>query len=125
MPGIFRKITEGVTTQLDIANVRAMAERYMGNPRSIILAVFPANVDIATQEILQMAKVHDKEGKRTLGALTKPYLVDRGAEDYVAKLVRGTSHTMNLGWCIVKNPGQQDLKRIEEFDRHALEEAFF
>lgn len=125
VPGIFRKITEGVTTQVDIASVRAMAERHMENPRSVILAVIPANVDIATQEILEMAKVYDKEGRRTLGVLTKPDLVDRGAEDNVVNLVRGTSHRMNLGWCIVKNPGQQDLKRGDDFDRHALEDAFF
>ncbi|KAL8791488.1 MAG: hypothetical protein Q9213_000105 [Squamulea squamosa] len=125
VPGIFRKITEGVTTQLDIANVRAMAERYMDNMRSVILAVIPANVDIATQEILEMAKVYDKEGQRTLGVLTKPDLVDKGAEDNVVNLVRGTSHKMKLGWCIVKNPGQQDLKRGADFDRHIAEEAFF
>ncbi|KAL8917694.1 MAG: hypothetical protein Q9172_005722 [Xanthocarpia lactea] len=125
VPGIFRKITEGVTTQIDIANVRAMAERYMDNPRSVILAVVPANVDIATQEILELAKKYDVEGDRTLGVLTKPDLVDKGAEDHVVRLVQGTSHSLRLGWCMVKNPGQQDLQRGDDFDRHASEEAFF
>ncbi|KAL8908438.1 MAG: hypothetical protein Q9171_005457 [Xanthocarpia ochracea] len=125
VPGIFRKITEGVTTQIDIANVRAMAERYMDNPRSVILAVVPANVDIATQEILELAKKYDVEGDRTLGVLTKPDLVDKGAEDHVVRLVQGTSHSLSLGWCMVKNPGQQDLQRGDDFDRHASEEAFF
>ncbi len=125
VPGIFRKITEGVTTQIDIANVRAMAERYMENPRSVILAVVPANVDIATQEILELAKKYDVEGDRTLGVLTKPDLVDKGAEDHVVRLVQGTSHSLSLGWCMVKNPGQQDLQRGDDFDRHASEEAFF
>ncbi|KAL8647377.1 MAG: hypothetical protein Q9226_006455, partial [Calogaya cf. arnoldii] len=125
VPGIFRKITEGVTTQSDIASVRAMVQRYMANPRSIIMAVVPANVDIATQEILEMAKVHDPAEQRTLGVLTKPDLVDKGAEDNVLDLIQGTTHTLSLGWCMVKNPGQQDLKRGEDFDRHASEEAFF
>ncbi|KAL8855201.1 MAG: hypothetical protein Q9221_000107 [Calogaya cf. arnoldii] len=125
VPGIFRKITEGVTTQSDIASVRAMVERYLANPRSIIMAVVPANVDIATQEILEMAKVHDPAEQRTLGVLTKPDLVDKGAEDNVLDLIQGTTHTLSLGWCMVKNPGQQDLKRGDDFDRHASEEAFF
>ena len=43
----------------------------------------PANVDIATQEIVHMAEEVDPEGKRTLGVLTKPDLVDKGAEDKV------------------------------------------
>lgn len=44
----------------------------------------PANVDIATQEIVQMAEDADPTGRRTLGVLTKPDLVDKGAEDKVS-----------------------------------------
>lgn len=46
-------------------------------------AVVPANIDIATQEIIQMAEDADPEGRRTLGVFTKPDLVDRGAEEKV------------------------------------------
>jgi hypothetical protein len=80
--------------------VRQMVGRHLSNPRSIILlvcdefqldrtslidirAVVPANVDIATQEIIQMAEDADPNGQRTLGVLTKPDLVDKGAEDKV------------------------------------------
>jgi len=48
--------------------VRNMVTSYMKNPRSVILAVIPANVDIATQEILDMAAECDEKGERTLGA---------------------------------------------------------
>jgi hypothetical protein len=34
--------------------VKAMARQYVENPRTIILAVLPNNVDIATQEIQMM-----------------------------------------------------------------------
>ncbi|KAI4109497.1 MAG: hypothetical protein L6R37_000472 [Teloschistes peruensis] len=125
VPGIFRKVTEGVTTSIDMSNVRSMVERYMQNARCIILPVVPSNVDIATQEILDMAEKHDPKGQRTLGVLTKPDLVDKGAEHNVMELMQGTSHKLNLGWCMVKNPGQQDLKREDAFDRHASEAAFF
>jgi hypothetical protein len=80
--------------------VRQMVGKYLSNPRSIILlacdgfqfdrtqlidvrAVVPANIDIATQEIIQMAEDADPNGQRTLGVLTKPDLVDKGAEDKV------------------------------------------
>jgi hypothetical protein len=46
-------------------------------------AVVPANIDITTQEIIQMAEDADPDGHRTLGVLTKPDLVDRGAEEKV------------------------------------------
>ena len=48
-------------------------------------AVVPANVDVATQEIIQMAEDADPKGQRTLGVLTKPDLVDKGAEDKVRR----------------------------------------
>ena len=92
VPGIFRNTTEGMTTDSDIEIVRNMVNRYMKNPRSVILAVIPANVDIATQEILRMAENCDAKGTRTLGVLTKPDLVDRGAENRVVDLVEGMPH---------------------------------
>jgi hypothetical protein len=48
-----------------------------------VRAVVLANVDIATQEIIQMAEDADPNGQRTLGVLTKLDLVDKGAEDKV------------------------------------------
>lgn len=124
VPGIFRNTTAGVTTDADMEVVRNMVNHYMKNPRSIILAVVPANVDIATQEILKMAEKCDKEGQRTLGVLTKPDLVDRGAENRVVDLVEGRSYKLKLGWSIVRNPGQSDLED-STFDRHTSEKSFF
>ncbi|CAK7208865.1 hypothetical protein SCUCBS95973_000256 [Sporothrix curviconia] len=54
----------------DIELIRIMVKRYMGNPRSIILAVIPRNVDIASQEILRLAADADPDGLRTIGVLT-------------------------------------------------------
>lgn len=39
----------------------------------------PGNIDLATQEIIQMAEDADPERRRTLGVLTKPDLIDHGA----------------------------------------------
>ena len=101
----------------------------MQNPRSVILAIIPANVDIATQEILEMAAELDVNGERTLGVLTKPDLVDKGAEPAVIDIIEGRSHILSLGWCIVRNPGQQALTNglsdAAAIDRHSTEKAFF
>lgn len=124
VPGIFRKTTEGVTTKTDKEMVTSMVRSYMRNPRSVILAVIPANVDIATQEILTMAEEVDEDGHRTLGVLTKPDLVDAGAEPPIMELVQGKRHRLTLGWCIVRNPGQQQLNDPEN-DRNSAEKLFF
>lgn len=94
VPGIFKKTTEGLTTKSDMDMVRNMVSNYMKTPRAVILAVIPANVDIATQEILEMAAECDTEGERTLGVLTKPDLVDPGAEQHVLNLLEGKSHKL-------------------------------
>lgn len=124
VPGIFKKTTKGLTTKSDISMVRNMVSNYMANPRAVILAVIPANVDIATQEILEMAAECDTKGERTLGVLTKPDLVDAGAEQHVLDLIDGKSHKLNLGWCIVRNRGQKELLESSS-NRHAVERYFF
>ena len=124
VPGIFRKTTEGVTTTADRDMVKSIVCEYMQNPRSVMLAVVPANVDIATQEILTLAEEYDPGGNRTLGVLTKPDLVDNGAEMPIMGLVEGKRHKLSLGWFMVRNPGQKQLDD-PTYDRNAAEKEFF
>jgi hypothetical protein len=124
VPGIFKSTTEGVTTKADIQLVRHMVRGYMDNPRSIMLAVVPANVDLATQEILELAAEVDAHGDRTLGVLTKPDLVDKGAEQGVIDILAGRTRRMKLDWHIIRNPGQKELQN-PTMDRGALEADFF
>ena len=124
VPGIFRKTTPGLTTKADMAMVRNMVSTYMQNPRSALLAIIPANVDIGTQEILDMAEQCDPKGERTLGVLTKPDLVDEGAEQAIMDIIEGKSHALNLGWHVVRNSGQQQLKDSTA-ERHMRENQFF
>jgi hypothetical protein len=124
VPGIFKSTTEGMTTKADIQLVRNMVKGYMDNPRSVMLAVVPASIDLATQEILELATEADIHGDRTLGVLTKPDLVDRGAESGVADLVEGRARPMKLGWHIIRNPGQKELQDMS-IDRSDLEAVFF
>jgi hypothetical protein len=124
IPGIFRAPTEGVTTEDDMALVRKIMYRHIRDERTIILAVIPSNTDIATQEILTIAKQVDPKGVRTLGVLTKPDLVDKGGEENVMSLVQGKRNTLRLGYCIVRNRGQSELG-VDSAERHKKEKIFF
>ncbi|KAK8250481.1 dynamin GTPase [Phyllosticta capitalensis] len=124
VPGIFRRANQGVTTKDDILLVEQMVLGYMKNPRSVMLAVIPANVDIATQAILQMAEELDPEGQRTLGVLTKPDLVDKGAERTVIEMVEGRRYPLSLGWSLLRNQGQATIGD-PRWDRNAIEKSFF
>jgi dynamin 1-like protein len=49
---------------LDIENqMRNLVLQYIRNPNSIILAVTPANTDMATSESIKIAKEVDPDGK--------------------------------------------------------------
>lgn len=51
--------------------IRNMLMTYISQPSCIILAVTPANQDLANSEGLKMARNVDPEGLRTIGVLTK------------------------------------------------------
>lgn len=121
VPGIFRNVTEGSTTKADINLVRDIVTEAMENPRSMMLAVVAANIDIANQEILSLAKEYDRSGERTLGILTKPDLVEKGAEGSIAELLNGRGNKLTLGWHAVKNPDKSESNA----DRDRIEEKFF
>ncbi|KAI1342394.1 P-loop containing nucleoside triphosphate hydrolase protein [Xylariaceae sp. FL0016] len=125
VPGIFRRETTGVTTETDIELVRDMVKKYMKDSRTIILAILPANVDPATQEILKLAKKADPAMTRTMAVLTKP---DLAIEEVMQKIavdhVTGKRSELTLGYYIVKNrgPGEAHLS-LEE--GKAEERRFF
>lgn len=125
VPGIFRTTTPGLTTESDIMLVKQMVERYMKDRRTIILAVIPCNVDIATQEILKLAKEADPDGVRTMGVLTKPDLaIERATQQVILDLVVGKRNDLRLGYCVVKNRGSDD-KDSTLAQRHQDEQLFF
>jgi hypothetical protein len=124
IPGIFRTPTEGVTTEDDMALVRRIMYHHIRDERTIILAVMPSNTDIATQEILSIAKEVDPNGLRTLGVLTKPDLIDEGGEENVMSLIEGKRNPLRLGYCIVRNRGQSELT-TDAITRHRKEMDFF
>ncbi|KAK2054933.1 dynamin family protein [Colletotrichum caudatum] len=109
VPGIFRTTTEGVTTNRDKELVKDMVKRYIKDSRTIILAVLPSNVDVATQEILTLAEEADTAGDRTLGILTKADLVtEQTARFAVVKLVEGNRKPLKLGYHVITNRGGDD-----------------
>ncbi|KAL7912170.1 P-loop containing nucleoside triphosphate hydrolase protein [Trichoderma velutinum] len=118
VPGIFRNTMPG-TTKDDMAMVKDLVTTYIKDSRTIILAVLPSNVDIATQEILQIAEEYDKNGERTLGVLTKPDLVNEpSAQAAVCDLVQGKKRPLNLGYFLVRNRGpNSNMEGPSELDK--------
>lgn len=109
LPGIIRTTTAGQDRSV-IAAVDALLAEFMEQPETIILAIIPANQDIATIDILERAHRYDPTGERTIGVLTKPDLVDQGAEDEILAIVQNIRKPLKLGYIMVKNRSQAELK---------------
>ncbi|KAL4976409.1 P-loop containing nucleoside triphosphate hydrolase protein [Aspergillus desertorum] len=123
VPSTFENTKPGVTTKDDKSMINNLVLNYMNNSRSIILAVVPANVDVATQKVDQTARDIDPDGLRTLRVLTKPDLVDKGAEQTAVSLVNGSGSQSELGWVLVRNLGHSELQE-GTVDRAEAEKAF-
>lgn len=125
LPGITRVPLKGSDQTDDIERVtRDMATRYARDPRTIILAVIPANQDISTSDALQLARKVDPHGLRTIGVVTKLDLMDRGTN--AARMIAGDEVPLRLGYVAVKNRSQQDINaRLSIADAIDAETEFF
>jgi hypothetical protein len=105
----------------------SMVTAYIEKPRTIILAVVQAGNDIANQSIIRKSKAFDKDGRRTVGVITKPDLINWGAEARIALLSKGLDTTkLKLGFYLLKNPTPNELKDgITAGQRETNEMRFF
>lgn len=122
LPGIIRTTTVGQNSQV-ISEVDSLLSYFMRQPRTIILAVVPANQDISTVDVLERAQRVDPMGSRTIGVLTKLDLVDEGAESETVKVVQNTTKPLALGYIMVKNRNQAQLRDGLSLDDALASEA--
>ncbi|KAL4982611.1 P-loop containing nucleoside triphosphate hydrolase protein [Aspergillus falconensis] len=88
-----------------IGIVRRLTEKYMQNSRSIILAVISAKTDYHLQEVLNIAARFDPGGKRTLGIITQPDILEANSEeeDTYLQFMRNEKVRLQLGWHALRN----------------------
>ena len=60
--------------------IRDMIFTFISRESCLILAVTPANTDLATSDAIKLAREVDPQGLRTIGVLTKLDLMDAGTD---------------------------------------------
>ncbi|KAN0086625.1 P-loop containing nucleoside triphosphate hydrolase protein [Elaphomyces granulatus] len=125
VPGLFHNPTK-FQTKSDLAVVRELISNYMQNPRSIILAVMDARVNISNQEVFRLARSVDKDGFRTVGVITKCDALQPGDEKEVLQVAQNSVERLKHGWFLVKNRSTQDILRgVSLKQRNLNEKTFF
>ncbi|KAL8168053.1 hypothetical protein V2J09_009552 [Rumex salicifolius] len=123
LPGITRVPVGDQPSDIE-ARIRTVILNYI-RPRScLILAVTPANSDLANSDALQIAGNVDPDGSRTIGVITKLDIMDRGTD--ARNLLLGKVIPLRLGYIGVVNRSQEDIKLQRSIkDALVAEEKFF
>ncbi|SBT35865.1 dynamin-like protein, putative [Plasmodium ovale wallikeri] len=124
LPGITRVPLKNSDQTDDIERLtREMAFRYVKDPRTIILAVLPANADMSTSDALQIARKVDPKGLRTIGVITKIDLMDRGVD--ASKMLMNDEINLRLGYTGVVNRSTADIKKGKSINQSLKDEIEF
>ncbi|XP_010518214.1 PREDICTED: dynamin-related protein 3B isoform X2 [Camelina sativa] len=123
LPGI-TKVPVGDQPSAIEARIRTMILSYIKNPSCLILAVTPANSDLANSDALQIAGNADPDGHRTIGVITKLDIMDRGTD--ARNHLLGKTIPLRLGYVGVVNRSQEDILMNRSIkDALIAEEKFF
>ena len=125
LPGLIHSENK-LQTAADVEVIGKLVEKYINNPRTIILPVISAKNDYANQIILKKAREADPDGKRTLGIITKPDDLYPGSDNEKAfiSLAKNGDVSFALGWHVLRNRNAQEMKSSFA-ERERKEEQFF
>ena len=79
LPGLTKVAVEGQDPNI-VEMIHTMVLQYISKPGALILAVTPANQDLANSDSLRIAREVDPNGERTIGVITKVDLMDAGTD---------------------------------------------
>ncbi|XP_028954356.1 phragmoplastin DRP1E-like, partial [Malus sylvestris] len=123
LPGLTKVAVEGQPESI-VQDIENMVHSYVEKPNCIILAITPANQDIATSDAIRIARLVDPTGERTLGVLTKLDLVDKGTN--ALDVLEGRSYRLQHPWVGIVNRSQVDInKNVDMIAARRREREFF
>ncbi|XP_030064490.1 dynamin-3 isoform X2 [Microcaecilia unicolor] len=122
LPGI-TKVAVG-DQPMDIeCQIRDMILQFIYRENCLILAVTPANTDLANSDALKLAKEVDPQGIRTIGVITKLDLMDDGTD--AREILENKLLPLRRGYVGVVNRGQKDIDGKKEIKTAMLAERKF
>ncbi|CAI9279056.1 unnamed protein product [Lactuca saligna] len=123
LPGLTKIAVEGQSDSI-VQDIENMVRSYIEKPNCIILAVSPANQDLATSDAIKISREVDPKGERTFGVLTKIDLMDKGTD--AVDILEGRSHRLKFPWIGVVNRSQADInKNIDMIAARRKEREYF
>lgn len=123
LPGMTKVAVEGQPESI-VQDIDNMVRSYVDKPNCIILAISPANQDIATSDAIKLAREVDPSGERTFGVLTKLDLMDKGTD--ALDVIEGRSYRLQHPWVGIVNRSQADInKNVDMMAARRKEREYF
>ncbi|KAH7516274.1 hypothetical protein FEM48_Zijuj10G0117800 [Ziziphus jujuba var. spinosa] len=123
LPGLTKVAVEGQPESI-VEDIENMVRSYVEKPNCIILAISPANQDIATSDAIKLGREVDPSGERTFGVLTKLDLMDRGTN--AVDVLEGRSYRLQHPWVGIVNRSQADInKNVDMMAARRKEKEYF
>ncbi|XP_008799346.2 dynamin-related protein 1E-like [Phoenix dactylifera] len=123
LPGLTKVAVEGQPDTI-VEDIENMVRSYVEKPNCIILAISPANQDIATSDAIKLAREVDPTGERTFGVLTKLDLMDKGTN--ALDVLEGRSYRLQHPWVGIVNRSQADInKNVDMIAARRNEREYF
>ncbi|KAL1556517.1 Phragmoplastin drp1c [Salvia divinorum] len=123
LPGLTKVAVEGQPETI-VQDIEMMVRSYVEKPNCIILAISPANQDIATSDAIKLAREVDPTGERTFGVLTKLDLMDKGTN--ALDVIEGRSYRLVYPWVGIVNRSQADInKNVDMIAARQKEREYF
>ncbi|OMO93958.1 hypothetical protein COLO4_16600 [Corchorus olitorius] len=123
LPGLTKVAVEGQPDSI-VEDIENMVRSYVEKPNCIILAISPANQDIATSDAIKLAREVDPSGERTFGVLTKLDLMDKGTN--AQDVLEGRAYRLQHPWVGIVNRSQADInKNVDMIVARRKEREYF
>ncbi|KAM7463397.1 hypothetical protein LguiA_031518 [Lonicera macranthoides] len=123
LPGLTKVAVEGQSESI-VEDIENMVRSYVEKPNCIILAISPANQDIATSDAIKLAREVDPTGERTFGVVTKLDLMDKGTN--ALDVLEGRSYRLQHPWVGIVNRSQADInKNVDMMSARRKEQEYF
>lgn len=122
LPGLIKNPKKNQAENID-ERIENMVINYIKEENTFILAVINGCVDLANSESLKLSKKVDKDGKRTLGIITKLDLLDKGTD--VVEILKNKVYPLKNGYFGVVNRNSEQLNsNMHILDVRKLEKDF-
>ncbi|XP_062014250.1 phragmoplastin DRP1B-like [Rosa rugosa] len=123
LPGLTKVVVEGQAESI-VQDIENMVRGFIEKPNCIILAISPANQDLATSDAIKICREVDPKGERTFGVLTKIDLMDQGTN--AVDILEGRSYRLQFPWIGVVNRSQADInKSVDMIAARRRERGYF